>query len=232
MNQLKTKRMKECYKDLDFGKIYQDIDAVKILKSKSTVKFVETVDVSINLGIDAKKSDQNIRGSLVLPNGTGKSVKVAVFCDGDDAKKAKEAGADIVGMEDLVDLVKKGEFDFDVIIATPDTMKIVSPLGQILGPKGLMPNPKVGTVSKDVEKAVKNAKSGQVQFRTDKAGIIHCSIGRASFDEKKLHENLTTLIDALNKAKPESTKGVFIKKVSVSSTMGVGVKIDQNNLSA
>ena len=159
MNQLKTKRMKECYKDLDFGKIYQDLDAIKILKSKSKVKFVETVDVSINLGIDAKKSDQNIRGSLVLPNGTGKTVKVAVFCDGDDVKKAEEAGADTVGMEDLVDLVKKGDFDFDVVIATPDTMRVVSPLGQILGPKGLMPNPKVGTVSKDVEKAVKNAKS-------------------------------------------------------------------------
>ena len=227
MNQLKTKRMKECYKDLDFGKIYQDFDAVKILKSKSTVKFVETVDVSINLGIDAKKSDQNIRGSLVLPNGTGKSVKVAVFCDGDDAKKAKEAGADIVGMEDLVDLVKKGEFDFDVIIATPDTMKIVSPLGQILGPKGLMPNPKVGTVSKDVEKAVKNAKSGQVQFRTDKAGIVHCPIGKVEFTDEMLVENLRALIDVILKAKPSSAKGKYLKKISLSSSMGPSLELDQ-----
>ena len=227
MNQLKTKRMKECYKDLDFGKIYQDLDAIKILKSKSTVKFVETVDVSINLGIDAKKSDQNIRGSLVLPNGTGKSVKVAVFCDGDDAKKAKEAGADIVGMEDLVDLVKKGEFDFDVIIATPDTMKIVSPLGQILGPKGLMPNPKVGTVSKDVEKAVKNAKSGQVQFRTDKAGIVHCPIGKVEFTEEMLVENLRALINEILKAKPSSAKGKYLKKISLSSSMGPSLELDQ-----
>ena len=227
MNQLKTKRMKECYKDLDFGKIYQDLDAIKILKSKSTVKFVETIDVSINLGIDAKKSDQNIRGSLVLPNGTGKSVKVAVFCDGDDAKKAKEAGADMVGMEDLVDLVKKGEFDFDVVIATPDTMRIVSPLGQILGPKGLMPNPKVGTVSKDVEKAVKNAKSGQVQFRTDKAGIVHCPIGKVEFTEEMLVENLRALIDEILKAKPSSAKGKYLKKISLSSSMGPSLELDQ-----
>tara|TARA_B100001063_G_scaffold188070_1_gene178360 strand:- start:32 stop:727 length:696 start_codon:yes stop_codon:yes gene_type:complete len=227
MNQLKTKRMKECYKDLDFGKIYQDLDAIKILKSKSTVKFVETVDVSINLGIDAKKSDQNIRGSLVLPNGTGKSVKVAVFCDGDDAKKAEEAGADTVGMEDLVDLVKKGDFDFDVVIATPDTMRIVSPLGQILGPKGLMPNPKVGTVSKDVEKAVKNAKSGQVQFRTDKAGIVHCPIGKVEFTEEMLVENLRALIDEILKAKPSSAKGKYLKKISLSSSMGPSLELDQ-----
>ena len=227
MNQLKTKRMKECYKDLDFGKIYQDLDAIKILKSKSAVKFVETVDVSINLGIDAKKSDQNIRGSLVLPNGTGKSVKVAVFCDGDDAKKAKEAGADMIGMEDLVDLVKKGEFDFDVVIATPDTMRIVSPLGQILGPKGLMPNPKVGTVSKDVEKAVKNAKSGQVQFRSDKAGIVHCPIGKVEFTEEMLVENLRALINEILKAKPSSAKGKYLKKISLSSSMGPSLELDQ-----
>ena len=227
MNQLKTKRMKECYKDLDFGKIYQDLDAIKILKSKSTVKFVETVDVSINLGIDAKKSDQNIRGSLVLPNGTGKSVKVAVFCDGDDVKKAEEAGADTVGMEDLVDLVKKGDFDFDVVIATPDTMRVVSPLGQILGPKGLMPNPKVGTVSKDVEKAVKNAKSGQVQFRTDKAGIVHCPIGKVEFTEEMLVENLRALIGEILKAKPSSAKGKYLKKSSLSSSMGPSLELDQ-----
>tara|TARA_A100001011_G_scaffold125476_1_gene132367 strand:+ start:1871 stop:2566 length:696 start_codon:yes stop_codon:yes gene_type:complete len=227
MNQLKTKRMRECYKDLDIGKVYQDLEAIKLLKDKSSVKFVESLDVSINLGIDPKKSDQNIRGSLVLPNGTGKSVKVAVFCDGDDAKKAKEAGADTVGMEELVDLVKKGDFDFDVVIATPDTMRIVSPLGQILGPKGLMPNPKVGTVSKDVEKAVKNAKSGQVQFRTDKEGIVHCSIGKVEFNEEMLVENLRALIAEIVKAKPSSAKGKYLKKISLSSSMGPSLELDQ-----
>ena len=227
MNQLKTKRMKECYKDLDFDKVYQDLDAIKILKGKSSVKFVESLDVSINLGIDAKKSDQNIRGSLVLPNGTGKSVKVAVFCDGDDAKKAKAAGADMVGMEELVDLVKKGDFDYDVVIATPDTMRIVSPLGQILGPKGLMPNPKVGTVSKDVEKAVKNAKSGQVQFRTDKGGIVHCSIGKVEFTDEMLVENLRALVAEIVKAKPSSAKGKYLKKISISSSMGPSLELDQ-----
>ena len=227
MNQLKTKRMRECYKDLDIGKVYQDLEAIKLLKDKSSVKFVESLDVSINLGIDPKKSDQNIRGSLVLPNGTGKSVKVAVFCDGDDAKKAKEAGADTVGMEELVDLVKKGDFDFDVVIATPDTMRIVSPLGQILGPKGLMPNPKVGTVSKDVEKAVKNAKSGQVQFRTDKGGIVHCSIGKVEFNEEMLVENLRALISEIVKAKPSSAKGKYLKKISLSSSMGPSLELDQ-----
>jgi large subunit ribosomal protein L1 len=227
MNQLKTKRMKECYKDLDKDKVYQDLEAIKILKEKSSVKFVESLDVSINLGIDAKKSDQNIRGSLVLPNGTGKSVKVAVFCDGEDAKKAAEAGADMVGMEDLVDLAKKGNFDYDVVIATPDTMKIVSPLGQILGPKGLMPNPKVGTVSKDVEKAVKNAKSGQVQYRTDKAGIVHCSIGKVEFTEEMLVENLRALIAEVIKAKPSSAKGKYLKKISLSSSMGPSLSLDQ-----
>ena len=227
MNQLKTKRMKECYKDLDKDKVYQDLEAIKILKEKSSVKFVESLDVSINLGIDAKKSDQNIRGSLVLPNGTGKSVKVAVFCDGKDAKKAAEAGADMVGMEDLVDLAKKGDFDYDVVIATPDTMKIVSPLGQILGPKGLMPNPKVGTVSKDVEKAVKNAKSGQVQYRTDKAGIVHCSIGKVEFTEEMLVENLRALIAEVIKAKPSSAKGKYLKKISLSSSMGPSLSLDQ-----
>jgi len=227
MNQLKTKRMKECYKDLDFGKVYQDLEAIKIIKDKSSVKFVESLDVSINLGIDAKKSDQNIRGSLVLPNGTGKSVKVAVFCDGDDAKKAQAAGADIVGMEELVDLAKKGDFDYDVVIATPETMRIVTPLGQILGPKGLMPNPKVGTVSKDVEKAVKNAKSGQVQFRTDKGGIVHCSIGKVEFTEEMLVENLRALITEIVKAKPSSAKGKYLKKISLSSSMGPSLELDQ-----
>ena len=227
MNRLKTKRMKECYKDLDLDKVYQDSDAIKILKGKSSVKFVESLDVSINLGIDAKKSDQNIRGSIVLPNGTGKSVKVAVFCDGEDAKKAKAAGADMVGMEELVDLAKKGDFDYDVVIATPDTMRIVSPLGQILGPKGLMPNPKVGTVSKDVEKAVKNAKSGQVQFRTDKGGIVHCSIGKVEFTEEMLVENLRALIAEIVKAKPSSAKGKYLKKISISSSMGPSLELDQ-----
>ena len=227
MNPLKTRRMKECYKDLDFDKVYQDLDAIKILKGKSSVKFVESLDVSINLGIDAKKSDQNIRGSLVLPNGTGKSVKVAVFCDGDDAKKAKAAGADMVGMEELVDLAKKGDFDYDVVIATPDTMRIVSPLGQILGPKGLMPNPKVGTVSKDVGKAVKNAKSGQVQFRTDKGGIVHCSIGKVEFTDEMLVENLRALVAEIVKAKPSSAKGKYLKKISISSSMGPSLELDQ-----
>ena len=226
MSQLNTKRMKECYKDLDTSKIYQDLEAIKILKEKSSVKFVESLDVSINLGIDAKKSDQNIRGSLVLPNGTGKTVKVAVFCEGEDAQKATAAGADIVGMEDLAEMVKKGDFDYDIIIATPDTMKIVSPLGQILGPKGLMPNPKVGTVSKDVEKAVKNAKSGQVQYRTDKAGIVHCAIGKVEFTEEKLAENLRALLTEVVKAKPSSSKGKYLKKISLSSSMGPSLMVD------
>ena len=226
MSQLNTKRMKEGYKDLDTSKVYQDLEAIKILKEKSSVKFVESLDVSINLGIDAKKSDQNIRGSLVLPNGTGKTVKVAVFCEGEDAQKATEAGADIVGMEDLAEMVKKGDFDYDIIIATPDTMKIVSPLGQILGPKGLMPNPKVGTVSKDVEKAVKNAKSGQVQYRTDKAGIVHCAIGKVEFTEEKLAENLRALLTEVVKAKPSSSKGKYLKKISLSSSMGPSLMVD------
>ena len=226
MSQLNTKRMKECYKDLDTSKVYQDLEAIKILKEKSSVKFVESLDVSINLGIDAKKSDQKIRGSLVLPNGTGKTVKVAVSCEGEDAQKATAAGADIVGMEDLAEMVKKGDFDYDIIIATPDTMKIVSPLGQILGPKGLMPNPKVGTVSKDVEKAVKNAKSGQVQYRTDKAGIVHCAIGKVEFTEEKLAENLRALLTEVVKAKPSSSKGKYLKKISLSSSMGPSLMVD------
>ena len=202
-------------------------EAFKIIKENSKVKFNESVDVSINLGIDAKKSDQNIRGSIVLPNGTGKTVKVAVFCEGDEAKKALDAGADKVGMDDLADMAKKGDFDFDVVIATPDTMKVVSKLGQILGPKGLMPNPKVGTVSKDVAKAVKNAKSGQVQYRTDKSGIVHCSIGKVEFTEEKLVENLRALVAEVIKAKPSSSKGKYLKKISLSSSMGPSLIIDQ-----
>ena len=227
MSQLNTKRMKECYKDLDTSKIYQDLEAIKILKEKSSVKFVESLDVSIYLGLDSKKSDQNIRGSLVLPNGTGKTVKVAVFCEGEDAQKATAAGADIVGMEDLAEMVKKGDFDYDIVIATPDTMKLVSPLGQILGPKGLMPNPKVGTVTPNVAQAVINAKAGQVRYRTDKAGIIHCPIGNASFEVEALEQNLTVLIEDLNKLKPSSAKGIYLKRASISSTMGASVTLDK-----
>ena len=193
-----SKRIKGFLESIDQSKAYNMQEAFKIIKENSKVKFNESVDVSINLGIDAKKSDQNVRGSLVLPNGTGKSVKVAVFCEGDEAKAAKENGADVIGMEDLAENIKKGEINFDILIATPDTMKMVGPLGQILGPKGLMPNPKTGTVSKDVAKAVKNAKSGQVQYRTDKAGIIHCSIGKVDFSEQMLEENLSSLIAELN----------------------------------
>ena len=222
-----SKRFNSLRELVDKDKIYGLDEAINLVKKTATAGFKESVDVSVQLGIDAKKSDQNIRGSLVLPNGTGKSVKVAVFCDGDDAKKAAAAGADTVGMEDLVDLAKKGDFDYDVVIATPDTMKIVSPLGQILGPKGLMPNPKVGTVSKDVEKAVKNAKSGQVQYRTDKSGIVHCSIGKVEFTEDKLAENLRALITEVIKAKPSSAKGKYLKKISLSSSMGPSLLVDQ-----
>ena len=227
-----TKRQKIISEQIEVLKAYPLKDAISLIQSLPKLKFNESLDISVNLGVDSTKSDQNVRGSSSLPHGIGKTSRVAVFAEGPEAAAAKKAGADLVGYEDLVEDIKKGNMNFDVLIATPDAMKILGALGQILGPKGLMPNPKVGTVTPEPEKAVKNAKAGQVQYRTDKAGIIHCSIGRASFDEKKLHENLTTLIDALNKAKPESTKGVFIKKVSVSSTMGVGVKIDQNNLSA
>ena len=209
-----SKRIKGFLESIDQSKAYNMQEAFKIIKENSKVKFNESVDVSINLGIDAKKSDQNVRGSLVLPNGTGKSVKVAVFCEGDEAKAAKENGADVIGMEDLAENIKKGEINFDILIATPDTMKMVGPLGQILGPKGLMPNPKTGTVSKDVAKAVKNAKSGQVQYRTDKAGIIHCSIGKVDFSEQMLEENLSSLIAELNRVKPASAKGKYLKKIS------------------
>tara|TARA_B100002019_G_scaffold293141_1_gene318971 strand:- start:6585 stop:7277 length:693 start_codon:yes stop_codon:yes gene_type:complete len=222
-----SKRIKGFLESIDQSKAYNMQEAFKIIKENSKVKFNESVDVSINLGIDAKKSDQNVRGSLVLPNGTGKSVKVAVFCEGDDAKAAKENGADVIGMEDLAENIKKGQINFDILIATPDTMKMVGPLGQILGPKGLMPNPKTGTVSKDVAKAVKNAKSGQVQYRTDKAGIIHCSIGKVDFSEQMLEENLSSLIAELNRVKPASAKGKYLKKISVSSSMGLSLNLDQ-----
>lgn len=212
------------------GKSYPVAEALEAVKKCATAKFDESVDVSVNLGIDAKKSDQAVRGSVVMPAGTGKKVRVAVFTQGDKADAARAAGADIVGLEDLAEKVKAGQMDFDVAIASPDAMRVVGQLGQILGPRGLMPNPKVGTVTPDVANAVKNAKAGQVQYRTDKAGIVHCSIGRASFSTDQLRDNLVALIDALNKAKPSSTKGVYLKKLSVASTMGPGVRIDLTSL--
>jgi large subunit ribosomal protein L1 len=205
-------------------------DALKMVKDNATAKFNESVDVSINLGIDAKKSDQTVRGSIVLPQGTGKNVRIAVFAQGDRAKQATDAGADIVGFEDLANDIKGGKMDFDVVIATPDAMRVVGSLGQILGPRGLMPNPKVGTVTQDVAGAIKNAKAGQIQYRADKAGIVQCTIGRASFSVEALAENLRALVDAVNKSKPSNVKGIFVKKISVSSTMGVGVRVDQASL--
>lgn len=209
----------------------QPIDAaLTLVKELATAKFKESIDVAVNLGVDPKKSDQNVRGSTVLPNGTGKTVRVAVFAQGDNAEKAKAAGADLVGFDDLAETIKGGTIEFDVLIATPDAMRLVGQLGKILGPRGLMPNPKVGTVTPDVEGAVNNAKSGQVSYRTDKAGIIHCSIGQADFEIGALKENLNALLADLNKAKPAAAKGVFMKKVSVSSTMGPGVTVDQASL--
>jgi large subunit ribosomal protein L1 len=215
---------------VDRAKLYPVQEALKIIKENATAKFNESVDVSIILGIDAKKSDQSVRGSLVLPQGTGKTVRVAVFAQGDRAKQAAEAGADIVGFEDLANEIKGGKLDFDVAIATPDAMRVVGGLGQILGPRGLMPNPKVGTVTQDVTTAVKNAKAGQVQYRADKAGIVQCTIGRASFTIEALADNLKALVDAVNKARPSGTKGIYLKKLSVSSTMGAGVRVDQSSL--
>jgi large subunit ribosomal protein L1 len=205
-------------------------EALALVKETANAKFDESVDVAVVLGIDAKKSDQAVRGSVVLPGGTGKSVRVAVFTQGPKADEAKAAGADIVGFEDLAARVKEGFMDFDVVIASPDAMRIVGQLGQILGPRGLMPNPKVGTVTPDVVGAVKNAKAGQVQFRADKAGIIHCTIGRASFDAERLKGNMTALIEALNKAKPASSKGIYLRKIALSSTMGIGVRVDTSTL--
>jgi len=204
--------------------------ALSLVKELASAKFKESVDVAVNLGVDPKKSDQNVRGSTLLPNGTGKTVRVAVFAQGDNADKAKAAGADIVGFEDLAEKIKAGEMDFDVVIATPDAMRVVGQLGKVLGPRGLMPNPKVGTVTPDVEGAVKNAKSGQVSYRTDKAGIIHCSIGQADFEVAALQENLSALLADLTKAKPSSAKGVYLKKLTVSSTMGPGVIVDQSTI--
>jgi large subunit ribosomal protein L1 len=221
-----SKRMTTVRGKVQRAKNYSVDEALKLVKETATAKFDESVDVAVNLGVDAKKSDQTVRGSVVLPAGTGKNVRVAVFAQGDKAKAAQDAGADIVGFDDLAAKIKEGFMDFDVVIASPDAMRVVGQLGQILGPRGLMPNPKVGTVSADVVQAVKNAKAGQVQYRTDKAGIIQCTIGRASFTPEQLKTNLTTLIDALNKAKPQGVKGIYLRKVSVSSTMGAGVHID------
>ncbi len=225
-----SKRRKAVANKVDRQKTYAVADALKIIKETATAKFDESVDVAVNLGIDAKKSDQSVRGSVVLPAGTGKNVRVAVFAQGDKAQAAKAAGADVVGFEDLAESVKAGKMDFDVVIAEPAAMRVVGQLGQILGPRGLMPNPKVGTVTPDVAGAVKNAKAGQVQFRADKAGIVQCSIGRASFTAEQLRDNLAALVEALNRAKPSGSKGVYLKKLSVSSTMGVGVRVDPATL--
>lgn len=225
-----SKRYKAIAEKADRNKLHQLEEALGIVKETATAKFDESIDVAVNLGIDAKKSDQAVRGSVVLPAGTGKVVRVAVFAQGDKAKEAEEAGADIVGFDDLAAEIKAGNINFDVAIASPDAMRIVGQLGQILGPRSLMPNPKVGTVTTDIAKAVKNAKAGQVQFRADKTGIIHCTIGRASFGVDALKQNFVALIEALNKAKPTSSKGIYLRRVSVSSTMGIGVRIDQTNI--
>ena len=227
-----SKRVASARAKVDRNKNYGLTEALNMVKENATAKFNESVDVAVNLGIDARKSDQLVRGSVVLPAGTGKSVRVAVFAQGAKAEEAKAAGADVVGFDDLAASVKGGTIDFDVCIATPDAMKVVGQLGQILGPRGLMPNPKVGTVTMDVTTAVKNAKAGQVQYRTDKAGIVQCTIGRASFSVDQLQQNLTALIEALNKAKPAAAKGQYLKKVSLSSTMGAGVRVDQASLVA
>jgi large subunit ribosomal protein L1 len=227
-----SKRYKAFEGKVDSTRAYPLADALTLIKQTATAKFDESVDVAINLGIDAKKSDQTVRGSVVLPAGTGKTKRVAVFAQGDKAKDAKAAGADIVGLEDLAEQVKAGKMDFDIVIAAPDAMRVVGQLGQILGPRGLMPNPKVGTVTADVATAVKNAKAGQVQYRADKAGIVQCSIGRASFPVDALRQNMLALVDALNKSRPAGAKGIYLRKISVSSTMGVGVKVDQASLTA
>jgi large subunit ribosomal protein L1 len=227
-----SKRTKAIRAKVEQNKSYPVEAALSLIKQTATAKFDESVDVAVVLGIDAKKSDQAVRGSVVLPEGTGKAVRVAVFTQGAKADEARAAGADVVGFDDLAAKIKDGFMEFDVVIASPDAMRVVGQLGQILGPRGLMPNPKVGTVTADVAGAVRNAKAGQVQFRTDKGGIVHCTIGRASFDAGRLRANLAALIDALNKAKPASSKGIFVRKVSLSSTMGIGVRIDQASLNA
>jgi len=227
-----NKKQKALQGKVDSDKLYALADALAIVKECATAKFDESIDVAVQLGIDAKKSDQVVRGAVVLPNGTGKTKRVAVFAQGAKADEARAAGADVVGMDDLAARVKAGDMPFDVVIAAPDAMRVVGTLGQILGPRGLMPNPKVGTVTPDVATAVKNAKAGQVQFRADKAGIVHSTIGRRSFEASKLQANLVVLVEALSKAKPASSKGVFLRKVAVSSTMGVGVRVDTQTISA
>ncbi len=227
-----SKRAAAIAQKIDRTKLYPVAEALTLVKETAVAKFDESIDVAVQLGIDAKKSDQVVRGSVVLPAGTGKSVRVAVFAQGDKAEAAKAAGADIVGMEDLAEQIKAGQMDFDVVIASPDTMRIVGTLGQILGPRGLMPNPKVGTVTPDVATAVKNAKAGQVQFRVDKAGIIHGTIGRASFGTEQLQGNLAALVDALQKARPAAAKGIYLRKLAVSSTMGGGARVEIASLSA
>ncbi len=226
----RSKRLRAIKEKIEPGKVYPIDEALDFLKSTSQLKFTESVDVAIRLGVDPRKSDQVVRGALVLPNGTGKSVRVAVFAQGENADKASAAGADIVGLEDLAETIKGGQIDFDVCIATPDAMRVVGRLGTILGPRGLMPNPKVGTVTTDVETAVRNAKAGQVQFRTDKAGIIHSTIGKADFETDSLKGNLTALINELFKIKPPAAKGQYLKKVAVSTTMGPGVTVDTGTL--
>jgi large subunit ribosomal protein L1 len=227
-----SKRAKQIRTKVLANRTYPVVDALKIVKETATAKFDESIDMAVVLGIDAKKTDQSVRGSVVLPAGTGRSVRVAVFAQGAKAEEARAAGADLVGFEDLAAKIKQGFLEFDVVIASPDAMRVVGQLGQILGPRGLMPNPKVGTVNADVAAAVRNAKAGQVQFRTDKAGIVHCSIGRASFEVDSLRSNLAALVDALNKAKPTSVKGIYLRKLAVSSTMGVGVRVDLSSLNA
>jgi large subunit ribosomal protein L1 len=227
-----TKKQKALVGKVDSLKLYALADALTMVKEHATAKFDESIDVAVQLGIDAKKSDQVVRGAVVLPNGTGKTARVAVFAQGAKADEARAAGADVVGMDDLAARVKAGDMPFDVVIAAPDAMRVVGTLGQILGPRGLMPNPKVGTVTPDVATAVRNAKAGQVQFRVDKAGIVHGTIGRRSFDTDKLQGNLAALIEALVKAKPATSKGVYLRKVAVSSTMGVGVRVDTQSISA
>lgn len=227
-----TKRQQALQGKVETTKLYPLADALNLVKECANAKFDESIDVSVQLGVDAKKSDQVVRGAVVMPNGIGKNKRVAVFAQGAKAEEAKAAGADVVGMEDLAERVKAGDMPFDVVIASPDTMRVVGTLGQILGPRGLMPNPKVGTVTPDVATAVKNAKAGQVQFRIDKAGIVHATIGRRSFDTDKLEGNLRALVEALNKAKPATSKGVYLRKVAVSSTMGVGARVDVATINA
>lgn len=225
-----SKRLKAISEKVDRTRYYPLQDALNLVRETAIAKFDESIDVAVNLGIDAKKSDQAVRGSVVLPAGTGKSVRVAVFAQGDKAREAAAAGADIVGFEDLAEQIKAGNIEFDVAIASPDAMRVVGQLGQILGPRGLMPNPKVGTVTPDVAGAVRNAKAGQVQYRADKGGIVQCTIGRASFTVDALTQNMMALIDALNKSKPAASKGIYLRKISVSSTMGIGVRVDQTSM--